>query len=489
MSKSDLSSDLGQIRPRHVPVVSQSPRRLASLLGDQAVEAAEARALQLRERLQARVLWNINSTERGGGVAEILQCLLPYVRGMGIDNRWMVIDGTPEFFRMTKRLHHALHGSEGDGSPLDENAREIYEAVLQANSDELLSVIRPDDIVVLHDPQTAGLIGALKNHGAHVVWRCHVGTEARDDPQSELAWGFLSPYVVESDVNVFSHPAYIPECCDHGRSVVIRPSIDPFSPKNQELDLDTAHSILAQAGVVGDGVSDAVPMFTRFDGSPGRVDRLADVTQLGPPPPEEVPLIVQISRWDPLKDPIGVIDGFAEYLRDADGEHPHLVMAGPNVTAIPDDPEGIETLDKVLDHWRDLPHAVRARVHIVCLPMADIEENAAIVNALQRHAAIIVQKSLHEGFGLTVTEAMWKGRPIVASAVGGIVDQIQDGENGLLLSDPADPVEFASAIKRLMDDPKLARELGENAKETARMNFLPIRHLLDYANLLDQLNF
>lgn len=475
------------LRPEEVPVPRQSPRRLIAFLGEQRIEDAEARALGLRDRLHDRVVWNINSTSRGGGVAEMLQSLLPYARGMGLDARWLAIRGTSDFFRITKRLHHALHGSPGDGAPLDQQARDAYEAVLRGNADHLVTTIRPGDIVILHDPQTAGLIGPLKRHGAHVVWRCHIGSESRG-LEVDAAWDFLQPYVAEAEVNIFSRSSYIPECCDHGRSVVIQPSIDPFSPKNAEINPEQARAILASVGIIEGPPPEAVPTFTRLDGSPGRVDHLADVTRLGPSPPWDAPLIVQVSRWDPLKDPIGVIDGFVEYLHGADGEHPHLLLAGPTVRSIPDDPESVETLDATLEHWRCLPHAVRSRIHLACLPMADVEENGAIVNALQRHAAIVVQKSTHEGFGLTVTEAMWKARPIIASAVGGIVEQIRNGVNGLLLSDPRDTAEFAAAIERLLGDPALGEKLGENARETVRENYLPIRHLAQYADLFERLD-
>jgi hypothetical protein len=164
-----------------------------------------------------------------------------------------------------------------------------------------------------------------------------------------------------------------------------------------------------------------------------------------------------VSRWDQLKDPIGVMDGFAQLLDDNRAGDADLVLAGPNVTAIADDPEGAETLDGVLAHWRALPHGHRGRIHLACLPMADTEENAVIVNALQRHATVVVQKSLHEGFGLTVAEAMWKARPVVGSAVGGIQEQIEDGVSGLLLKEPGDLAAFGGLLERLLGDPAAAR--------------------------------
>jgi trehalose synthase len=213
-----------------------------------------------------------------------------------------------------------------------------------------------------------------------------------------------------------------------------------------------------------------------------------DVIRLGRAPAWDTPLVVQVSRWDPLKDPIGVMRGFASLV---DGQAPagaELVLAGPDVRAISDDPEGAEVFDAVVAEWRALPHAIRNRVHLASLPTDDVDENAAIVNALQRHAAVVVQKSLEEGFGLTVTEAMWKARPVVASAVGGIQDQIEDGVHGLLLHDPSDLSSFATSLRRVLEDTALAERLGSAARERVREQFLGVRHLLEYARLIARLD-
>jgi trehalose synthase len=321
-------------------------------------------------------------------------------------------------------------------------------------------------------------------HGAFVIWRCHVGT---DEPGAEvdLAWDFLGPYIERVPATIFTREQYIPECCDHGRSVIIPPSIDPFSPKNQEMTETMQRSILVHTGII-EGPNGATPKFERQDGSPGRVDRHADIIRSGRPPAWDTPLIVQVSRWDPLKDPVGVMEGFGKLLERPLQRHPELVLAGPNVSAVSDDPEGKGTLDRTEAAWRRLPHGFRDRVHLACLPMADDEENAAIVNALQRHATIVVQKSLKEGFGLTVTEAMWKARPVVGSGVGGIRDQIEDGKSGLLLGNPLNLDEFATALETLLNDPKLCLKLGENARERVREHYLGIRHLLQYAELIER---
>lgn len=439
-----------------------------------------------RARLAGRTWWNVNSTSRGGGVAEMLQSILAYARGAGVDTRWLVIQGTPEFFHITKRLHHALHGSRGDGSPLGDAERRVYEEVLRDNLEELAPLVRPGDVVLLHDPQTAGLVAPLVGLGARVAWRCHIGSGVGNDEVAR-GWAFLLPYLAEAHVSVFSRQAYVPRALAD-RSVIIRPSIDIFSVKNQPMDEPTRRAILVHTGLLQGHDGHGEPVFTRRDGVLGRVDRCVDIVRNGPAPAYEAPLVVQVSRWDPLKDPAGVMCGFAALLRSTPSVRAHLVLAGPSVNAVADDPEAAATFDAVMRRWRTLPHAVRERVHLICLPMADVEENAAIVNALQRHAAVVVQKSLEEGFGLTVTEAMWKGRPVVASCVGGIQDQIQDGVHGLLVRDPHDLSEFGAVLGRVLTDAALAERLGQAARQRVLDDFTGVRHLTDYANIIDRLN-
>jgi trehalose synthase len=252
------------------------------------------------------------------------------------------------------------------------------------------------------------------------------------------------------------------------------------------LSADTVGAILAHVGLVsGRAESAHPPTFTRHDGSPGRVDHVCEVVSSGPPPSADAPLVVQVSRWDRLKDPLGVMHGFVDNVPEPAGAH--LVLAGPSVHAVADDPEGAEVLGEVEAAWRRLPSAKRSPVHLACLPMADIQENAAIVNALQRHATVVVQKSLQEGFGLTVAEAMWKSRPVVASAVGGIQDQIEDGVTGSLLQDPADLRSFGQKTLQLLSDPELSKNLGAAAREHVRAHFLANRHALQYIELFKRM--
>jgi trehalose synthase len=232
-----------------IPIGAQTVARYLPLVGDDRIREVEEAAAVARTCLAGRAIWNVSSTARGGGVAEMLPTLIAYARGTGIDARWLVIEGTPEFFHLTKRLHHALHGSPGDGSPLGDRERPLYEQVLRANAKKPHGLIRPRDVVVLHDPQTAGLAPYLSRRGALVIWRCHIGCDQPDD-QTELGWSFLRPYLADVAALVFSRAAYIPSWCEHDRTVVIQPSIDPFSAKNQDLDEATIRAILVHAGLV-----------------------------------------------------------------------------------------------------------------------------------------------------------------------------------------------------------------------------------------------
>jgi trehalose synthase len=471
------------LQPREVRAPPLPPTRLQELLEPDEWAEFERTLALARELFSDRVVWNVNSTAQGGGVAEMLRSFTSYARGAGIDMRWMTIQGTPEFFAVTKRLHNFLHGEPGDGGELGSRQQELYRSVTRENAEQLATIVRPGDVVILHDPQTAGLAERLKRRAAVVVWRSHVGAE-KANARVQAAWEFLAPCVEEADACVFTRHAYVPDWAARVRTMVIQPSIDAFSPKNQDMDEATVLAILGHAGLIDAGVPRGlVPTFTRYDGSPGRVDRRVELVSAGPPPPAAAPLVTQVSRWDRLKDHMGAMLGFAEHALD--GTAAHLVLAGPNVTGVADDPEGAEVLDEVTEAWRDLPPTQRARVHLSSLPMADIDENAAIVNALQRHSTIVAQKSLEEGFGLTVAEAMWKARPVVASAVGGIKDQVRDGETGVLLDDPRDLKRFGETLRELLGDADRRAALGRNAREHVRRHFLANRHARQYVELLE----
>jgi trehalose synthase len=433
------------------------------------------------ERLAGRRLWHVNSTEQGGGVAEMLHFLLGYLAGAGIDARWVVLEGNEEFFAVTKRLHHLLHGQPGDEGELDGPARDIYRQTLKETLAELQQRVEPGDIVVLHDPQTAGLAPALKQQGATVIWSCHVGIDQPND-LARTAWEFLRPSVQQADADVFSRAAYCWEGLDRARLAVITPCIDAFAPKNQPLEPATVSAILHTAGILEDPDAKVrTPEFRRLDGRPGRVVHRAELIQDQPIPPS-APLVVQVSRWDLLKDPLGVLQGFVRHVPDALGAH--LLLAGPVAASVSDDPEADQVLQQVRRAGAALPRAARDRVHLACLPMEDLEENAAMVNALQRRADVIVQKSLAEGFGLTVAGVMWKARPVLVSRVGGIQDQVRHGHSGLLLEDPSDLVGFGRAVQVLLTDRDRAQRMGEAAHRRVCRDYLAPRRLIQELDLI-----
>jgi trehalose synthase len=468
--------------PLEVEVPPLPPERFESVLTRSQFALLRDAVTEAQRRFAGRTIWNVNSTALGGGVAEMLRSLIGYISGAGVDARWLVISGQPDFFRVTKRLHNRLHGSPGDGGALEAAAREVYEAVLEQSAGKLAKRLRPGDIVLLHDPQTAGLIAAMKSTGAHVVWRCHVGIDLPNDVARE-AWRFLLPYVVGAEAYVFSRRDFAWEGLDLDRIWVVPPSIDAFSTKNLEMSTASVRSVLTAAGVLA-GPANVQALFTRQDGSRDRIRNRAHTVEVSPAP-ADARLVVQVSRWDRLKDPVGVIVGFAEHV--AARTEAHLMVAGPAVDAVADDPEGREVLSECTDVWTKLPEQVKERIHLTALPMRDGEENAAIVNALQRRADVVVQKSLAEGFGLTVAEAMWKGRPVVASRIGGIQNQIEHGQTGLLLDDPRDLATFGALVRELLDHPREAEVMGHRARESVRNHFLGPRHLMQYAHLMARL--
>jgi trehalose synthase len=376
---------------------------LEPVIGPERYTRLLSAATEFRARLGQRAIWTVSSTAVGGGVAEMLQVLVAYAEGLEIPIRWLVIGGDPEFFAITKALHNQIHGHVGSTGMLGPAAAGHYEQVLAPNADALLKRVRPGDLVLLHDPQTAGLAGALTEGGALVVWRSHIGVDFQNDV-TRAAWDFLRPYLEPARGFVFSRRQYVPPWIPAALTRIIPPSIDPFSAKNEELSAGTVWAILATIGVLDGGPAGVPGRFTRHDGTISQVTRAAAVTGEARPGAAD-PVVVQVSRWDRLKDMPGVMRGFAEHVAPAgDG---YLMLVGPEVSGVTDDPEGASVLADCLAQWRSLPAAARSRILLVTLPLDDIEENAAMINAIQRHAAVIVQKSLAEGFGLTVAEGMW----------------------------------------------------------------------------------
>jgi trehalose synthase len=466
-----------------VKPVRVAPRPVAQLervIGEQRRSQLVQAADQFRDALAGRTLWNVSSTAVGGGVAEMLQVLLGYASDLGVASRWMVITGDAEFFVITKRLHNEVHGESGGTLTAEDASR--YARMLAANAVELLDYVKPGDLVLLHDPQTAGLTEYLAHAGAVVAWRSHIGVDWQNDA-TRAAWSFLLPNLQAASGFVFTRREYVPAEIPDEKVEIIPPSIDPFSPKNEVLDTATVRGVLATIGVL-DGQAPREPTaFTRRDGTTGQVSRQAQITGDGRPGPDD-PLVVQVSRWDNLKDMRGVMRGFADYVAPVCDAY--LALAGPAVEGVTDDPEGAAVFADCLLEWRDLPARVRDRILLVTLPLDDTDENATMVNALQRQATVIVQKSVAEGFGLTVAEGMWKGRPVVGSAVGGIIDQIAPG-TGILLPDPHDLEAFGAAVRRLLDNPDEANQMGRAAHAYITRHYVGDEHLLRYDRLFTRM--
>lgn len=395
----------------------------------------------------------------------MLHMLVGYCLGSDVDTRWVVIGGDQTFFDITKRLHNRLHGAAGDNGELGRYESDHYDAMLDSNAQILLNRVNAGDVVVLHDPQTAGLAAPLAGRGARVVWRCHIGTERRNS-YTEEGWNFLAPYLGYCRAYVFSHSGFVPDFLAGADVSIIRPSIDPYAAKNRPLNHGQVDALLSRVGLFDGGV---VPEQSVLGGAGplSRDDRL----------------VVQVSRWDHLKDMQGVLEGFAS---NATGHRDvRLALVGPAVASVSDDPEGAMVLQECLARWENLPPKRRSAIRLIALPMESLEVNALMVNAIQRRATVVVQKSLEEGFGLTVAEAMWKSRPIVASAVGGIVDQVAPG-TGILLKDPYDLDAFGQTLADLLAKPEAMATMGRRARTQIRKNYLSDRHLIDYARLIER---
>ena len=383
----------------------------AEFVGRGTIDELELLGLKLR----GRHIVTVNSTAVGGGVAEILSRLVPLSRELGVDVRWDVIKGGEDFFAVTKRMHNALHGKAEPFTPHD---REVFRETTQRNLSEM---DLDADTVFIHDPQPAGLIEARRPGRDRWVWRCHIDVAA---PQADV-WEFLAGYVSRYDATVFSAPQFAREL--DLPQVMITPSIDPLSDKNRELNDTEVDHVLQRLKV-----------------------------------PRDKPIVTQVSRFDRLKDPVGVIEAFrlARKYNDC-----RLVLAGGSAT---DDPEGSEVLAAVHEAANGDPD-----IHVLELPpTANIE-----INAIQRASTLILQKSLKEGFGLTVSEALWKAKPVIAGAVGGIPLQVTHRYSGILTHSIEGT---AFWIKQLLNAPDFARRLGENGREHVRTNFLLTRHLRDY---------
>jgi trehalose synthase len=375
--------------------------------------------LVLADRVRHRKMQHINSTPVGGGVAEILTRLVPLMKEVGVTATWDVIKGDQAFFEVTKTIHNALHGK---GRSITPEMWDVYRANTEMN---LAQVNFMGDVIVIHDPQPAGLIDAREKIGRQWIWRCHIDVSTPD----EQVWEYLRPHVERFDLAVFSMPEFARQLAIP--QYLVAPSIDPLSDKNRELPADVVRETLARHGI-----------------DPDRH------------------VLTQISRFDRLKDPLGVIAAYKMVKRRQDCQ---LVLAGGGAD---DDPEGAEVLNEVRERA-----GADKDIHVIPLPpLSDLE-----INALVRGSTIVFQKSLREGFGLTVSEALWKRRPVIGGAVGGIKIQILDGVTGFLVRSPEGA---ANRALELLRNPRLCRQMGENGHQHVKQNFLVTRNLKDYLLLM-----
>jgi trehalose synthase len=381
------------------------------IVGEQVIEELKL----LAGHLAGKSILHVNSTAVGGGVAEILNRMVPLMEELGIKTRWDVVKGGEEFYSVTKKMHNALHGHEQSFSEKD------FEIFFDVQEKNLSQIKLDEDVVFIHDPQPIGLVKKKKELKNRWIWRCHVDVSR---PQS-LVWNFLRTFVEQYDKSVFSAPAFsqqlsIPQA-------LICPSIDPLSDKNRDMTAEEIDVILHRLSI-----------------------------------PLDKPLVTQVSRFDRLKDPVGVIKAFKQIKNYVDAR---LLLAGGSAD---DDPEGVQVLEEVKSQAQGDPD-------ILILPLPPTSHLE--INAIQRASTIILQKSLKEGFGLTITEALWKGKPVIAGAVGGIPLQITHRYSGILTRSIEGTVYW---LKQLLQEPTYAKRLGENGREQVRQNFLLTRHLRDY---------
>lgn len=446
-------------------------------LDPEGFEASGARIAEFRRAFEGRAIWHV-SRSSGDSVAEMLRSIVGYTRDGGVDAHWLVASADHGFHTLTRRLYHRLYGSPGDGGPLGEDEAALLERVGAEQARELTARIRPEDIVFLHD--TPGLVRPVKETGARAVWRCHLGME---DPNREArsAWGFLWPFVSEADAFVFSRRVYRWDQVPEERFHVLRPGIDPFSPKNELLDDDLVAAVFDQIGLGASGTATA-PTFRRSDGTPQRLSGVA-VTDQEAPVPADAPVVAQISGWERTKGQLDVLEAFAGHCREGG---PHLLLVGPAVADRPSGSEEAEVLAELRSRRAELDPGVAARIHLVQLPLSDLEENAVMVNAIQRRADVVVHAALQEGFGFSVTEAMLKRAAVVATRTGGLAVQLVDGESGLHV-EPGDRESIGGAVARLLADQQLRERLGEAARERVVERYLVFSHLSAYVELIENL--
>ena len=460
-----------------------------------AVQELRAEASSLVPLLKGRRIWMVNSTSHGGGVSEMLPKMIHLLRDLGFQTEWAVMETTrQEFFALTKRLHNLIHGS---GDPdLGAEDRKIYEEVSRETADALKKQVAPKDILVVHDPQPLGA-GALvkKEVGVPSIWRCHIGLD-EDLPATRAAWAFLKPYAVGYDHAVFTAPEYIPDYFA-GRSSIITPGIDPASWKNREISTNKLFGIMCNSGLAVERNPILTPPWDH------QAQRLQPDGTFAPATNgEEIglgfrPIILQVSRWDRLKGWRPLLHAFAKLksrIAKTSGdatprqrrrlEIARLVLAGPDPASIQDDPEGKAVLEELKEDYLKLPPELQADVVLLALPMSSRKENALMVNVLQRSASVVVQNSLQEGFGLTVTEAMWKRTPVLGTRACGLRLQIRNGLEGRVNEEPENADMIAELLDEMLRAPNAREFWGSRAQRRVYDEFLIFTQLRRWLKVL-----
>lgn len=451
----------------------------------------------LKKSIEDRKIWMINSTEQGGGVAEMLPRLISLLRQVGIQAEWLVLETEASpFFAFTKKLHNLIHGA-GEAS-ISPEEKAVFEEVNRQNAESLLNFIQDDDIVVVHDPQPAALVSMIQDRvNVCTIWRCHIGLDHKNE-QTQAAWNFLKPYLVPYDQYVFSAPEYIPDYLS-GNVSNIYPSIDPLTHKNRELSIHKLSGILANAGLaqsphprIANDFNNQAKIYTQ-DGVFKDAHDAPDIGLLFRP------IVSQVSRWDRLKGFRPLMEGFAymkkhgeELCKDHEQARcrvrdVRLMLCGPDPDYVSDDPEGIEVLEELTSFYDGLPAAVKEDIIICKLPMESVKENALIVNAIQRCSYIICQTSIQEGFGLTATEAMWKTTPVIASNACGLRHQVRHEMDGLIVRHPEREEEIAQSLAYLLGEPKMVEEMGFIAQKRVVDQFLVFSQVLRWLRLFKEL--
>ncbi|MGD9973822.1 MAG: glycosyltransferase [Desulfatirhabdiaceae bacterium] len=458
------------------------------------VQNLKLSAQTLAPKLKGRTVWMLNSTARGGGVAEMMPCLIKMLSDLHVRTKWLVMGARdPAFFEVTKRIHNLIHDFGAPG--FSARDKSIYQAATREAADSLAKIVDPEDILVIHDPQPLGVGAELKRRiGIRTIWRCHIGLD-RHTPATESAWKFLQPHALTVDHAVFSAVEYIPPYLV-GKASVIHPAIDPLSHKNRELSAHKLVGILCNAGLM----KSHHPVLTpNWDHQALRLNpdgQFLPAHAGGGIGMMFRPVIAQISRWDHLKGWIPLLEGFLKlkkryrHHKKMTDRHHHrieisrLVLAGPDPSGIQDDPEGQEVLTALCQTFFKMKPEEQKSVVLLSLPMASIKQNHLLVNVIQRCATVVVQNSLQEGFGLTVTEAMWKRIPVMGSSACGLRQQIRDRIDGCLTSNPRDPDEIADILDDMLSNP-IQRDLyGRNAQRRVYDHFLVFTQVENWLRVL-----